>query len=399
MQRIVSIDVLRGFSLTGMVVCHFMLEYGNAHAPESPLYFIMDHALGDFGAVWFLLLVGVSQVVSGERKKEMGEINVMKKAFLRGAYVFTAGILMAVLAWGPKNMWNWDILTLIGSAYIILYFCRFLPSWIILLLAAVIAFMTPWLRGTVDFMADWSGGFIQTPVISDYLPGILMDPVSEYDPSWRFPEMIRGFFLSGFFPIFPWLVFPLIGFVIGRRMVAQQMKRDLPFLLMIGFILIFLAFTAAYASLLRPGSSHVTDYIAPFSLFPDSNTMVYLQVGQALVLFALMYYYYDGRDTVPRTGVFANWFKRMSRHSLTVYFIHYPLIALPLWIMYLFTGRYPEFDLMGALPAFVLGLAVVALFLVCLKVWERRGNKYSLEWGLRRHLVSADGGDEPSAVR
>ena len=384
MQRIVSIDVLRGFSLTGMVVCHFMLEYGDAHAPESLLYFIMDHALGDFGAVWFLLLVGVSQVVSGDRKKDPDEINLMKKAFLRGAYVFMAGLLMAALAWGPKNMWNWDILTLIGSAYIVLYFCRFLPSWFILLVAAVIVFMTPWLRGTVDFMADWGGEFIQTPVISDYLPGILLDPVNEYEPSWRLPEMIRGLFLSGFFPIFPWLVFPLIGFVIGRRIVAKQMKRDLPFLLIIGFILIFLAFSAAYASLLRPGSSHITDYIAPFSLFPNSNTMVCLQVGQALVLFALLYFYYDGRNVVPRTGAFVTWFKRMSRHSLTVYFIHYPLISWPLWVACFFTGRYPESGLMGAIPAFFLGLAVVALFLVCLKAWERRGNKYSLEWGLKK---------------
>ena len=70
MQRIISIDVLRGFSLTGMVICHFMLEYGDAHAPESLLYFIMDHALGDFGAAWFLLLVGVSQVVF--RRPEKG---------------------------------------------------------------------------------------------------------------------------------------------------------------------------------------------------------------------------------------------------------------------------------------------------------------------------------------
>jgi len=54
--------------------------------------------------------------------------------------------------------------------------------------------------------------------------------------------------------------------------------------------------------------------------------MVYLQIGQVLFLFALMYYYYDGRVTVPQTGVFVKWFKRMSRHSLTVYLVHYPLI-------------------------------------------------------------------------
>ena len=311
MQRIVSIDVLRGFSLTGMVICHYMLEYGNAQAAENPLYFIMDHALGDFGAVWFLLLVGVSQAVSSERRKGMGEDNLMKKAFLRGAYVFTAGLLMNVLAWGPKNVWNWDVLTLIGSAYIVLHFCRFLPSWLLLLLAAAIVFMSPWLRGFVDFATDWGGQFIQTPVISEYLPGILVEPAGEYEPSWRFSKMIRGFFLTGFFPVFPWLVFPLFGLVIGRRIVANQMKRDLPFLLVIGFVLIFLSFAAGYASLLRAESSHITDYISPFSLFPDSNTMVYLQVGQALIVFTLLYYYYDGRDPVPGTGVFAAWFKRI----------------------------------------------------------------------------------------
>jgi len=49
-----------------------------------------------------------------------------------------------------------------------------------------------------------------------------------------------------------------------------------------------------------------------------------------------------------------------------------------------FTGRFLEFDLMGALPAFLLGLGVVWLFLMVLKAWERHGNKYSLEWGLKK---------------
>lgn len=392
MYRYVSIDVLRGFSLSGMVACHFMLEYGNASAQESMLYFIFNHALGDFGAVWFLLLVGVSQVISGARGKEIGEINLMKKAFIRGGYVFLAGLVMAAITWGPRNMWNWDILTLIGSAYFILYFCRFLPTWSILLLATAIVFMAPWLRGTIDFLTFWGGDFIQTPIISDYLPGIMFDTIKEYQPSLRLSEIIQGFLLSGFFPIFPWLCFPLVGFVIGRRIVSNKMMQDLPFLLIIGFILIFLGLNSSYASLFRFGSSPVTDYISPLSMFPDTNTMVLLQIGQALIVFPLLFYYYDrGERRVPRTGVFVTWFNRMSRHSLTVYFIHYPLIAWPLWIILLFTGQNREQDLMGAIPAFFLGLALIALFLVCLKIWENHGNRYSLEWGLKKltNLIKA----------
>lgn len=385
MQRIVSIDVLRGFSLTGMVICHYMIEYGDPTSAQSPLFFFMNHFLGDFGAVWFLMLVGVSQVVSGDRSKGRGETYLMKKAFLRGAYVFAAGLVMATLAWGPIKMWNWDVLTLIGISYILLYFCRPLPSWLILCIAAAVIFMSPWLRGGVDFMGDWGGKLIPVPVLSDYLPGIEVDISCEYEPRWQPYAIVRGLFLTGFFPIFPWVVFPLIGFVIGRRIVANQMKQDLPLMIILGLVLVFLGLTTAYASLLRAGSSPLTDYIAPLCLFPNSNSMVLLQIGQTLTLFALMFYYYDVRKAgADATGIFATWFKRMSRHSLTVYFVHYPLISWPLWIIYLFTDRYLQFNLMGAIPAFILGVAAVTIYLQVLKAWERRGNRYSLEWGLKQ---------------
>ena len=104
-----------------------------------------------------------------------------------------------------------------------------------------------------------------------------------------------------------------------------------------------------------------------------------------LILFSLLYYYYDERGTaVPRTGLLVTWYKRLSRYSLTVYFLHWLLICWPLWTVYFVTGRFLGHDLMGALPAFLLGLAVVALFLLLLNAWERREGKYSLEWGLRK---------------
>ena len=111
-----------------MILIHFMIAYGDAQAAESLLYFVLDHLIGDLGATWFLLMVGMSQVLSASRKKGAGEFNLMKKAFLRGAYLFAAGLLQSALAFGPSEMWDWDILPLIGSATVALYFCRFLPS-------------------------------------------------------------------------------------------------------------------------------------------------------------------------------------------------------------------------------------------------------------------------------
>jgi uncharacterized membrane protein len=385
MRRVASIDMLRGTALMGMVMCHFMIYYGDPQATKNVFYFILNHILGDLGAACFLLLVGMSQVISADRKKGATEEGLMKKAFIRGTYIFGAGILMLALAWGPSQLWQWDILTLIGTATVALYFCRFLPSWVILLISTAIMFLTPWLRTGIDFTPYWGGKFIPVPFISDYLPGIFYDPAGEYKVIWNLRDIVRGFFVTAYFPVFPWLAYPLIGFVVGRRIVNGQMVRDLPFFFIIGLVMTVLGGTLSYASLFRPAASPIYDYIAPLSFFPDSITMVCIQTGMALILFASAYAYYDGREApLPLTGQWFIWCQRMSRFSLTVYFLHYLFITWPLWIIYGITGKFFVENLMGLFPALLAGMAAVAVFLTVLKAWQRREAKYSLEWGLDR---------------
>ena len=385
MKRIVSIDVLRGVSLALMIIIHCMIAYGDEKATESTLHFFFDDVIGNLGATWFLLMVGMSQVLSASRKKAAGEWNLMKTALLRGAYLFAAGLLQSALAFGPSEMWDWDILPLIGSATVALYFCRFLPSWLILVISAALVFMAPWLRSFVDFTVSWGGELVRSTFFSGYLAGIYFEPVSVYKVIWSLDEILKGYFVSGTFPIFPWLAFPLIGFVIGRRIVSGQINHDLPFLHLTGLALILLGTTVSYAGIFRPESSPISDYIAPLCLYPNSITLFYLQTGVGLMLFASLYYYCDGRENAaPISGLLVVWLKRLSRYSLTVYFLHWLLICWPLWIIYFVTGKFLGQDAMGAFPAFLLGLVVVALFLMCLKGWERRGGKYSLEWGLRK---------------
>jgi surface polysaccharide O-acyltransferase-like enzyme len=257
------------------------------------------------------------------------------------------------------------------------------------------ALLSPWLRTFVDFKAYWGGALVQVPVISDYLPGILFDPVDEYKVIWEIGAILKGYFISGTFPVFPWLAYPLIGFVVGRRIVGKQIRQELPLYQLIGLVLILLGATVSYASLFRIGSSPISDYIAPLSFYPNSITLFYLQLGVALVLFALLFFYFDGRDGLtPIGGWLVNWYKRMSRFSLTVYFLHYLVISWPLWIIYFLTGHYPAQDLMGAIPALLLGLAAVALFLLGLKAWEQYEAKFSLEWMLRRFTEDVTGSKE-----
>ncbi len=126
-KRVVSIDVLRGFALMGMVMCHFMIYYGTPVATGNWFYFFVNHVLGDMGAAWFLMLMGMSQVLSAD-KRQLSQAVLMKKALIRGTYIFLAGILMLALAWGPKEIWQWDILTLMGVATVVLFVCRYFPT-------------------------------------------------------------------------------------------------------------------------------------------------------------------------------------------------------------------------------------------------------------------------------
>ena len=55
-----------------------------------------------------------------------------------------------------------------------------MPSWLILVIGAAIALATPWLRGLVDPVATWGGAFLPMPFISDYVPGLYVEPAHEF---------------------------------------------------------------------------------------------------------------------------------------------------------------------------------------------------------------------------
>jgi uncharacterized membrane protein len=383
MNRVLSVDLLRGFSLVCMVLIHFMIYWGNAAAMDSWLYFALNDLLGDWGAAGFLMMMGISQVLSAAKAPTAAEIVLFKKALLRSIYLFVVGLIMLALAWGPEQIWQWDILTLMGFATLVLYGCRFLPSWLILLLGAAIALATPWLRGLVDPVATWGGAFLPTPFISDYVPGLFVEPAHEFPSVWQLDMILQGFLISGTFPIFPWLLFPLLGFVLGRRIVAQRLQQDLPLLLIVGGLATALGLAGALASLGRPGLSVVSQYITPLSFYPDSFTMLLCQLGIALIVFALLYYWWDVRPrAATQVGFWGGLFSRTSRYSLTFYFLHYQLIGWPLLIAYAFTGMYRIFDFADAWLAFVSGLVAVTLLELLLALWARHDGKYSLEWGL-----------------
>lgn len=112
-----------------------------------------------------------------------------------------------------------------GFATVVLFFCRFLPSWAILASGAGLVAVMPLLRDMVDFTVFCGNELVNAPVISRFVPGILVEPVSGYKIIWSFKRIAQGFLFYGNFPVLPWLMFPPLGFVIGRLIVQGKMRR------------------------------------------------------------------------------------------------------------------------------------------------------------------------------
>lgn len=385
-QRVLSIDLYRGFALVFMVLIHFAIFYGNEQSANNSVVLFLDHGMADWGAAAFLMMMGMSQVLSAKRIGQPDNWLLFKRALLRGGYIFLVGLLMLVLAWGPDKLWWWDILTLMGLATVVLFFCRFLPSWSLILLIGAIMALTPVIRDIFSIAADWE--FVEHPLISSYLPGFYIEAAESYHPA-----IIKGLFLSGYFPVFPWIAFIIIGFVMGRRIVDGKMRRDLPVLLLIGGALLCLGFVLGYAGRAQPPLAVSIAWVSPLCFYPDSFSLINLQAGMSIIVFSLVYFFIDVRKKDKnKIGILGRIFIQTSNFSLTFYFLHYILLGWPLAILYLITGKYLLGDLMGATPALLCGLGAVALLEVLIFFWGKAGAKYSLEWFLGRltRLVAPD---------
>ncbi len=381
--RVISIDVLRGFALVCMVLVHFTYHYGNGEAAGTFIYFFFSDVLADWGAAAFLMMMGISQALSANRMKDLDNRLLFRRALLRGGYLILTGLVMLLLAFGPGRMWRWDILTIMGFSTIVLFFCRFLPSWLLAVLSVGIAVLTPFARRAFNIASEWGGGFMPTPFISEFLPGLRIDPINDYSSVWHLGRIIKGFFLSGYFPVLPWVIFPAIGLIIGRRIVVGRLRRHLPVLLLSGFLALCMGFALAFMGRSKPDISVVNDLVSPLCFYPDSFSMINIQFGVSVIVFGMMFYCYDIiKKDKKRLGPGARLFTRTSNFSLTFYFLHYMLLNWPLLIICLFTGRYFYNDLTGAPTALLCGAVAVALLEVLIYYWEKAGSKYSLEWTL-----------------
>lgn len=359
-MRYLTIDVLRTVAIMVMVLVHFVENLSGVVLNISGL-----------GAPLFSFLVGVSYLLWSEQQQTKVSDEVISKITTRrGLFVLGVGFAFNVVVWLPEDAFNWDVLTLIGTALLLLNGARHLPSSILLVAAGCSILVSPILQGMADYHAYW--------------------PENYYDGDLTLSGVLIGFFAVGYFPFFPWISYSLVGYVAGRHVFAQDsaFRTRWKSLVWIGLALLLFAISLHWLSVRIGTSSELSVFrryvLQGWKMFPPSVEYVVGTLGLTLTLFGVLLRLIDGSNKPERWETRLSLAIRFSRYSFSIYILHHIVHLWPLWIFAMARGEEPTQYWRQAMSV-PLSASLAILFLITLAVFlAGRGGRTPL--GLERSM-------------
>jgi len=370
-----SIDVLRAAAIVLMVLVHFVENlsgwYGGGDGLFAGVHGVWWLPTG-FAAPTFTFLVGVSYRLWLESQRARGrdERTIHRVTIRRGLFLFVLGLAFNVLIWLPADIFNWDILTLIGCGLLALDVARRMPAEVVTLAAGLIVAVAPAMRVTADYPAFWTAGF--------------------YDYDFAVADVALGWLVTGHFPIFPWLAYPLVGFAVAPMVLgwpggplSVRRAGSLSGFALVAFALALMAVWPSLPALVTANTA------AAWTMFPASTAYVAGTMGVAILALVLLHRILDDRPggSAGFAGWIVAWIGPLGRHSLSVYLVHHAVHVWPLWSVSLATsGESLALWQVAMPPSASLALAVVFLLVAALVCRWADGRRLPTAERLMRRL-------------
>lgn len=353
-ERQPSIDVLRAAAIALMVIVHFVenlsARFGDEVAGAGGVHRLWWLPTG-FAAATFTLLSGISyrMWLDGQLRRGHSDPVITGNTLRRGAFLLVLGFGFNLVVWLPEGLFNWDVLTLIGCGLLTLEVARRMPTPVVVFTAGVIVALAPTMRILAGYREFWTTGSF------------------EYD--FTVSDIVLGWLATGYFPIFPWLAFPLLGFALA----SWQRSGD-PRLARLGVGLAVVSGALALGWRWLPDV--VTDGRArAWTMFPASTAYVFGSLGGVCLALAAAHRLLDG--ATPRRRGLVAWATPLSRHALSMYILHHVVHIWPLWAYGYTTTPETTSLWQRALPLGA-SLGLAAAFLVAAAVLCRLIDRWNL---------------------
>ena len=399
-MRLLSIDILRTLAIFMMVLVHFVENLASGYGLSATT------VIGPYHRWWlptglaaplFTFLSGVSYQtwLTVQQQRGLTDEAISKQTIRRGLFLIGLGFAFNVFVWLPEDTFNWDILTFIGSALIVLDLIRRMPAEVPPVLLLLVTMLSPALQVLADYPAYWVNAYF------------------DYDVTLS--DVLLGYLVVGYFPLFPWLIFPVAGFVLAPAVLSEAAATDQPrpsvnrWFLLVGLL-------AAGSLLLQWAAGDVAG-LGRWTMFPASTSYLLGMLAVAIASLLTLHWLVDrpaqqladcGNSLPPQDAATGNpencrrfrWLPRwkkavedffhgqlaagwlahccrvMSRHSLSLYLLHHVVHIWPLWLYGLATTGDPTVHWRTLLPVPLAGTLAVIFCLACVPLFlqiDRRG--------------------------
>lgn len=372
---LVSVDLIQGLSIIGMVVGHSMLWWDgtiNLRWPEITLIVAAFFAVIVLAHPCFFFLYGFNVANSLLRKENELNNNAIRSRYLKRTIIFfliaEACEASAAIVTSPEHLLNflltWEL------------FHIFALSTILLLVIFEIAWK-------LEARNLWNHKQVVTTIISllFFLVIVLYLLFHDYSMTQRIKGMYveldfnsifqRVFFEDGQNPIIPWLSFSLAGGLVASIL---DFPHELNHRVLKKAVLILIGGCA----LLITGVSFLgkEGYVTTPFFFPASSSFVLIAIGLLVITTIVLLIFIDLTSLSSQRTVnkLLSPLVLISKISLTVYIIHNVAYVIPSDQPIIRTLIPSETAML------IVGFLYSVVFMVISSFWQRWQFKYSLEW-------------------
>lgn len=304
MQRIQSLDLAKGFTVLIMPSIHVVMLYSSPAVQQSWLGDILAFIAEGPGAQLFMLLMGVGITFSSRINPQY----VLQRTFYLWGAAFLLNFLKFIiplwLGWMPQNLL--DELHLQADARAATFFL-FIGD---ILHFAAIVYPLLFLISRLKHYPYWSLVFAVAIMLCSPLVWDITTGIGVIDHAL---QLAGGHPPQAFFPVFPWLVYPLVGLATGYYLRKHDTATVMKKAAWIGALFLFVA-------CLFPPTQPPGEWL-PFYRTQPADTLFHL--GFVMVWIAVIHWL----SHKTRGNVFFDLLVFCSKNITSIYIIQWVLIC------------------------------------------------------------------------
>lgn len=280
-----SIDSLRGLAVFLMLAYHFLV-WLMVPAARGAFYRVVQVLATFFAPSLFFIITGLTLTLSVVHRQAEGDSNwaIGQHVVQRYGGLMLIGFTLNVVLWGPRSLWIWDVLEVIGLCNVLAFLVMLAQSELVLFAVALAGAGSYYLVRMIEIPA-------------------LLDPVLH--------NALRGPFAVG-----PFLFFTLMGVLFGRRLVdmvrSGRTVRVCPVCVQGGGALLVLSL------LMKISGLSITRY-------PISLSYLVFASGVALLLLSAFFWW---QDVKGKRAILLAPMMVYGRYALAIYIGHYLVYRL-----------------------------------------------------------------------